>query len=253
MKLTGYILPSSIPSLCIPVYCQNGINYRHILRENSTIQRFELIDKTSFVNLLNYSGHDYNIGDFGALVLCKKDKSIISGTSDLLIFDIWNHITLNKVNKEKLKQEVLAIGYKMNINLEEQIGPETYSLAMNTQKKKTLFDPISPKEKRSSKKRSILKILDEDQKLLYSSMVIEALAHPLRISILDYIHANGSTDTVDIFRGMKVDQALIFKHIDILTRCKILRVGEDMSSTYSINYRLISQVSASASAFVDTF
>jgi len=48
--------------------------------------------------------------------------------------------------------------------------------------------------------------------------VLQAVGHPLRVSILELLHANGETSVSDLIKQVKMEQSLVSHHLNILSR-----------------------------------
>lgn len=101
------------------------------------------------------------------------------------------------------------------------------------------------------KTRSILGIINEDEKLDYSITILNALADPIRIRILEYVSLNENSSSLDIFRAVKEDTALIEYHVEILAQSEMLiSQNKKKVSTYKINDLLLEKVSNSVTNFL---
>jgi DNA-binding transcriptional ArsR family regulator len=72
---------------------------------------------------------------------------------------------------------------------------------------------------------------------------LKAMAHPLRIAIIEILDANGSLCVSDIFEKLSIEQAVASHHLNILKNRNILkseRSGKNI--VYSLNNELISEI-----------
>lgn len=90
---------------------------------------------------------------------------------------------------------------------------------------------------------------DSDQ-LNYASELMRALAHPLRLKIIEFIHRHESTHVNKIYNTLQIEQSITSQHL------KILRLVGVVSSTrrgkfveYSLNYEKLAQASKAVNKF----
>lgn len=68
-----------------------------------------------------------------------------------------------------------------------------------------------------------------------STETLRAIAHPIRIAIIDLLHANGKMNVTDIYKKLKIAQAIASHHLRILKNKKVLIVErEGKKSLYSL-------------------
>lgn len=72
---------------------------------------------------------------------------------------------------------------------------------------------------------------------------LKAMAHPMRIAIIEMLDAKGPQCVSDIFEELKIEQASTSHHLNILKNKGILkseRIGKNI--IYSLNNALISEI-----------
>jgi len=83
--------------------------------------------------------------------------------------------------------------------------------------------------------------------------IAHALAHPLRLRILDYIHSQGSTNVNNIYRTLNIEQSITSQHLRILREADIVNYERDGKYVhYVLNYRQVEQASLAVSSFCHT-
>lgn len=101
------------------------------------------------------------------------------------------------------------------------------------------------------KSRTTLELINEDGKLDYSIVVLNALAEPIRIRILEYVSLNENATNADISKAIKQDSTLAEYHIGVLSQSKILlSQNQNQLNTYRIDEQLLAKVSVSVSHFL---
>lgn len=96
-----------------------------------------------------------------------------------------------------------------------------------------------------------VKIKFNREKLSYSAELMRALAHPLRLRILEFIDRSGSTNVNRIYNTLHLEQSITSQHLRIL---KLAGVVEDQRQgkfiKYSINYDVIARVDVAMKNFL---
>lgn len=89
-----------------------------------------------------------------------------------------------------------------------------------------------------------------DDKLQESSEVLRALAHPLRMKILEFIDKHKTINVNKIYNSMKLEQSITSQHLKILRSTEIVLTERDGKFIhYSVNYSKLTSVLKA----VDTF
>jgi len=81
------------------------------------------------------------------------------------------------------------------------------------------------------------------QQLENAANRLKAIAHPIRIAIIEMLDANGSLCVSDIFEKLEIEQATASHHLNILKNRGILRserTGKNI--IYSLNSEIISEI-----------
>lgn len=81
------------------------------------------------------------------------------------------------------------------------------------------------------------KVVINNEKLRESSELMRALAHPLRIKILEFIDQNGSVNVNKIYNTLKLEQSITSQHLRILRAVGlVVTEREGKYIHYSIDY-----------------
>ncbi len=84
------------------------------------------------------------------------------------------------------------------------------------------------------------KVNIDNQKLELSSEILRALAHPLRLKIVEFIDQNKRINVNKIYNTLKLEQSITSQHLKILRDAEILetkRTGKYIF--YNLNYSRI--------------
>ena len=95
------------------------------------------------------------------------------------------------------------------------------------------------------------KVTFDSEKLQYSCELMRALAHPLRLRILEFIDDHGTIHVNKIYNTLKLEQSITSQHLRILRLAGVVsaeKKGKYM--TYSINYDVVSKASNAVSNYV---
>ena len=95
------------------------------------------------------------------------------------------------------------------------------------------------------------KVVVNNEKLKDSSELLRALAHPLRIKILEFIDQNGSINVNKIYNTLKLEQSITSQHLRILRSVGLVeteRKGKYIH--YRLNYDKISQTLGTIDRFL---
>lgn len=94
------------------------------------------------------------------------------------------------------------------------------------------------------------KLFINEDKLETASHVIRALAHPLRLKILDFIDKNKSINVNKIYNTLNLEQSITSQHLRILrVTGLVITQREGKQIFYSVNYDSIRQVVDSIKKF----
>ena len=96
------------------------------------------------------------------------------------------------------------------------------------------------------------KISINSEHLLLACEAARALAHPLRLKILEYIDQwEGGINVNKIFNTLKLEQSITSQHLKILRLAGILIVSrEEKFIRYSVNQARVRRISESISTFL---
>lgn len=90
-----------------------------------------------------------------------------------------------------------------------------------------------------------------NDKLKVSAEVLRALAHPLRMKILEFIDRNESTHVNKIYNTLNLEQSITSQHLRILRNAELVHTRrEGKFIYYSINYDKIGSVNGSIQNFL---
>lgn len=91
-----------------------------------------------------------------------------------------------------------------------------------------------------------------NEKLQVSAEVLRALAHPLRMKILEFIDRNGDTNVNRIYNTLNLEQSITSQHLRILRNAGLVNTRRDGKFIYySINYSKIGGVNTSIRDFLE--
>lgn len=90
------------------------------------------------------------------------------------------------------------------------------------------------------------KVTFDNDKLEYSSELLRALAHPLRLQILEFIDKHQEINVNKIYNTLNIEQSITSQHLKVLRMAGIVDTDRDGKFVhYSIDYaRLIKTVKA---------
>ncbi len=90
------------------------------------------------------------------------------------------------------------------------------------------------------------------EKLEYAEALMRALAHRLRIQILEFIHKEGQTHVQKIYRTLDLEQSITSQHLAIMRKVGLLHCRkEGKFKYYSVNYDLIERAVLAVDEFVE--
>ncbi|HNW68891.1 MAG TPA: metalloregulator ArsR/SmtB family transcription factor [Bacteroidales bacterium] len=65
-----------------------------------------------------------------------------------------------------------------------------------------------------------------------ASSTLRAIAHPMRIAIIEMLHANKKMNVTEIYKKLKIEQASASHHLSILKNRKLLESRRAGKKTY---------------------
>ena len=89
-------------------------------------------------------------------------------------------------------------------------------------------------------------------KLQVSSEILRALAHPLRMKILEFIDHNDEINVNKIYNTLKLEQSITSQHLRILRLAGLVSTSrEGKFIHYSINYDQVTNAVQSINSFLE--
>lgn len=65
---------------------------------------------------------------------------------------------------------------------------------------------------------------------------LRAIAHPMRLAIIDLLHTNGQMTVTKIYEKLHIEQAIASHHLRILKNCDVVTVKRDgKNSLYALS------------------
>ncbi len=96
------------------------------------------------------------------------------------------------------------------------------------------------------------KVTFNNDRLQVSVELLRALAHPLRLKILDFIDKNGTSPVNSIYHSIKVEQSITSQHLRIMRKAGVLNASRDGKFVfYSIDYDIVARISKAVRNFID--
>lgn len=96
------------------------------------------------------------------------------------------------------------------------------------------------------------KVKINDENLQISSEVLRALAHPLRMSILEFVDKHKTINVNKIYNTLKLEQSITSQHLRILRTAGVVDTRRDGKFIYyTINYPRIAQVVKGINNFLE--
>jgi len=96
------------------------------------------------------------------------------------------------------------------------------------------------------------KVIFDNDKLHYSSELMRALAHPLRLKILEYIDSNKTINVNKIYSSLEIEQSITSQHLKILRMSGVVSVEVTGKwHVYYINYDVMEKVQKAITRFVN--
>lgn len=93
--------------------------------------------------------------------------------------------------------------------------------------------------------------LIEPNKLKQASDVLRALAHPIRLDIVQFIDTQKITNVNKIYSNLKLEQSITSQHLKILRQANLVKTQRDGKYIYySLNYQKINSDVNSIKAFL---
>lgn len=84
------------------------------------------------------------------------------------------------------------------------------------------------------------KVIIDNEKLQVSSDLLRALAHPLRLKILEFIDKYQNINVNKIYHTLKIEQSITSQHLRILRKSGVVFTEKDGKYVnYCINYEIV--------------
>ena len=97
------------------------------------------------------------------------------------------------------------------------------------------------------------KVRFSSDKLFVSTELMRAIAHPLRLKILEFIDQNTKIKVNSIYGHLHIEQSLTSQHLKILKSAGVVSAEKDGKYMfYSINYPIIDKVNKAMTNFLTT-
>lgn len=95
------------------------------------------------------------------------------------------------------------------------------------------------------------KVVFDNEKLHYSAELMRALAHPLRLKILEFIDSQGAINVNKIYNTLNIEQSITSQHLKILKLAGVVDAVKDGKFvTYSINYHIVEKAESAVKKFL---
>ena len=88
-------------------------------------------------------------------------------------------------------------------------------------------------------------------KLQYSATLVKALAHPLRLKILEYIDSQGVINVNKIYSSLNIEQSVTSQHLSLLKLAGVVNCTKDGKFMhYQINYDIVQKAHRAVNTFL---
>lgn len=95
------------------------------------------------------------------------------------------------------------------------------------------------------------KVMFSEAKLNYSCDLMRALAHPLRLKILEYIDSVGETNVNKIYRSLNIEQSITSQHLRILRLADVVQCERNGKMVlYRLKYDVITKADTALKNFL---
>jgi len=95
------------------------------------------------------------------------------------------------------------------------------------------------------------KVRFDHQKLQYSTILMKALAHPLRLKILEFIDSQGIINVNRIYNTLKIEQSVTSQHLRLLRMAGVVNANKDGKYVhYDINYDVLKRAEKAVNRFL---
>ncbi len=95
------------------------------------------------------------------------------------------------------------------------------------------------------------KVRFNNEKLQYSTTLMKALAHPLRLKILEYIDSQGIINVNKIYNTLKIEQSVTSQHLRLLRLAGVVNAKKEGKFVhYDINYSVLQKAEKAVNNFL---
>lgn len=95
------------------------------------------------------------------------------------------------------------------------------------------------------------KVVFNSEKLETSCELMRALAHPLRLRILEFIDSNGSINVNKIYNTLNIEQSITSQHLKIMRLAGVIDALRDGKFVhYTINYDVVKRAEIAVNNFL---
>ena len=95
------------------------------------------------------------------------------------------------------------------------------------------------------------KVTFQQEKLTVSTELMRALAHPLRLKILEFLDQNKNIQVNQIYNTIKIEQSIASQHLRILKNAGVLVADKDGKYMhYTIDYQRVSNAVKAINRFM---
>jgi len=95
------------------------------------------------------------------------------------------------------------------------------------------------------------KVTFQQEKLTMSTELMRALAHPLRLKILEFLDQNKNIQVNQIYNTLKIEQSIASQHLRILKNAGVLVADKDGKYMhYTIDYLKVSNAVKAINRFM---
>ncbi|TVR77295.1 MAG: transcriptional regulator [Saprospirales bacterium] len=96
------------------------------------------------------------------------------------------------------------------------------------------------------------KVTFNNERLQVSSEILRALAHPLRLKILEFIDSNETINVNKIYNTLNLEQSITSQHLRIMRNAGILHAERDGKFVhYTIDYEIIRRAEFAINNFLN--
>jgi len=96
------------------------------------------------------------------------------------------------------------------------------------------------------------KVRINDEQLQVSSEILRAVAHPLRMKILEFVDKHKTINVNKIYNTLKLEQSITSQHLRILRLAGVVEASRDGKFIYySVNYPKVAQVIKGVNGFLE--